>query len=367
MKTLGLASHLDQAETEAEPRISITLNQIRNFLECPLQATAKRALGLREDEEDLLSQVHEPFQLDRLHRHKILTQVIGDLLREHEGRFGANITYQNLLDEAIYRYELKGHFPGGVLRPLNVEFLHQALDQWCQQLGQLDLQGHAGRYQFGTGNEETPPEYQTPPLELELELDGRKHILEITGTTQFIFQGEDGLRSIYFSSSDSKGPGSSRKKTQWGHHVLKSWLDAVALAAADRSETLQAAMIKPHPATPDWQRFQLRPKEARDYLVALVRDMLKPQHDYLAPGDIILDLAEKAADSEFEELFAQRVEKAKNDERGAIISRYGPLQEWADFPPAKDIRALIARRFGPLFRNLGHDIEHRECAAEDTP
>jgi exodeoxyribonuclease V gamma subunit len=114
--------------------IKVSLANLRRFLEDPLQASARFALGMREDDDEGVADVeHEPFDLDRL--------LLSSLMRKT--MTGAVLAAQGTpawedLDAAHERQalaaELAGRSPAGVLRLASAAREKEILRGWREAL-----------------------------------------------------------------------------------------------------------------------------------------------------------------------------------------------------------------------------------------
>ncbi len=326
----------------------VSLSEIQKFLESPLQANAKRTLGLRDQEEDAFAKLHEPFTLAALTRYQILNRVLGEVLQAHVGDFGKPPVFENSLDQGLRKHELLGEVPGGPLHQLTREQLQFTLQSWFGQLAQQELSGAAARFGFGGKQEHIAESYRCEPIRLELMIDGRPRQVEIHGQTQYVFNSDGTPSSVYFNQSLAK-----TAINDMGKHLFKSWVDALALSAAGKHAHTQGVMITTQRKTVAPVAFNLEKEQALSYLKTLLRDMLQPHHHYLAPGDLILKMKKEWHQPNAAERFRDRIDQIRTQENEIVACQYGPLKDWQDFPAAHDIEHLVTRRFGLLFEKLG--------------
>jgi exodeoxyribonuclease V gamma subunit len=136
-------------ERVAEERTELSLAAIRRFLDCPLQASARMALGLREDEDDnILDAVDEPFHADRLS----LTLT----LREVFMRGGDPAAKAARLQEALRILELQGKFPTGIFAAVATNQARAVLEAWQRNAERLGIPQRLLSVQFGRSERPAP-------------------------------------------------------------------------------------------------------------------------------------------------------------------------------------------------------------------
>ena len=112
--------------------ITVPLDAISKFLECPLQGSASFLLRMRDDEEeDILALEDEAFESSSLYRTVLLREVFHQALAS--GKSG--LTPKALAaayDEMATYYELRGSLPTGVFAATERESHLDILNQWTR-------------------------------------------------------------------------------------------------------------------------------------------------------------------------------------------------------------------------------------------
>ena len=347
LENLGLARVTASIEEQpAVVEIRLRLNQLRNFLECPLQASARRALRLRDEEEDLAVKQDEPFALNRLAQHRLLHEVLAPVLAAHRGPYHQDLPFDEVLDEVARIEEARGVMPSGLFYPIHRNELLSILRGWAAGLGNLGLEDGAARPQLGSGG--AGEEGRQPDLTFDLQVGDRPHRVSVVGEGEYLFSsGEKPFIATFTLSKDIK-----TEKNYRGKYTVRGFLTAVVLAAQGRVDGILNGVLGPGVAAlPDL--FTFPADQALTYLGDLIRDMLVHQHDYLLPLDTVMTAAAKHAPEDFQAAFAQKVTAEVGNPRSRCLSQYGPLTDWRRRSPAPNAVDLVQQRFGLLFRALG--------------
>ena len=352
--------------------LTLTLGQLRAFLECPLQASAKRMLGLfEEDGEDRSSLAFEPSELDRLAAWQLLDPVWDAALREGPEAL------EPALQQQVERFDLEGRMPAGVLKSALQEQHLKDLQKCWQQLEAMQEPGSGRwvRFLFGPVNEDwLPPGYDTlasagayrlcPPVRLQVELPERTGTpsVEVTlhGRTEWWCENapkgqwgngakEQGLinvgQSVYRASSEVKDK-----------HWLRPFLDAVLLQASgivEFSESTQAQMLSPKKSAQAHLEIP-ETEAAKAYLGSLVRAMLCEPCDRLFPIETVLAVRKQQCSNavSFNQQFPETLQEQLDNERAPLSSRYGPIRFLEDYRPPDDPWQWTEQRLGLFFQSL---------------
>jgi exodeoxyribonuclease V gamma subunit len=327
--------------------LTVSIGAIRNFLECPLQGSARFLLRMRDDEdEDVLAREDEAFEASRLHRAIILRKVF--LTALGSGKKPTDESLATAYDQIKTRYELKGELPTGVFAASDREQHLGILASWRKAFFYLT----SGRptvpkvLRFGAAREfaDAVDEVFAPVvLEVDIPTDAEpvKRRVEIVGTAQPLI--EDPAFTLIPLAGEAKPT-----------HVLRGFLDHLLLSAAGRSPATEHTVCllkaddKPEPDCFTFAAFAQT--EARGYLTTLLEDMLSGVHAYLLPCEAFLKIKKK----EGVVLDRQKLPQKLDDLRegvGYTSSNYGPIKnpELCYEPPTEeDALAIIHRRFGPF-------------------
>ena len=288
-------------------RDTVSLSALRQFLECPLQGSARFVLRLREDDGDLLAREDEVFRasaLDRAH-----------LLRAAFRRGGDRAAY----DEAAHRFELKGTRPTGAFgdaeRKLHLEILESSRTTLSEVLGDAEELNLCAR---------------TPKV---LTLSDKR--IELYESSLFLIE-RAGL-SVHLCSK--KRPNFHIQKES-----LKGFLDHVFHCAAGPDERSAApyrfvVINAPPKGKPSSKQFTFAPisrDEARRYLEVLAKDLCRGVHDYFLPCEVVFaDLAKLSL--------------------SRTSSYFGPVAHPEEYDALDEnaARAVVERRFGLYYKSLG--------------
>ena len=329
-----------------ESALRLTMSQLRAFLECPLQASARRALRLEEDQEDLIEKNDEPFSPEKLVRWKQLDRVMETVLGEHEGGYEELPELTMILDQILHEAELRGLLPSGPLFQVTRDGMIAAVRAWINGIRCLGIKGQGERRFLGKSVGPRRPHAVLPPIRFELEIQGVSRPVEIIGRTEYIFTDMAEHHTLCFREKILK------PKREWDRYLLKGFLDSVAMAARGVTETMTSAIVGLGDQPPYMVHYKISEEQALAYLKELVLDMLSRAHDYLLPVDSVFKLKDQFDKPDFQDRYELQISKLVESSEPRSSSMYGPVREWREYPPAADAQAAIQRRFGLLFDNL---------------
>ena len=361
-----------QVESPPIPEVlTLTLGQLRVFLECPLQASAKRMLRLfEEDGEDRSSLAFEPSELDRMATWQLLEPVWDAVLREGPE------TLESALQQQVERFNLEGRMPAGILKSALQEQHLKDLQNCWQALETPDSRsGRWVRFLFGPVNEDwLPPGYDTlapdgpyrlcPPVRLQVELpevEGSPCV-EVTlhGRTEWwwcesVSKGQ-GLTNPQTHSFINVGGGVYRASSDVKNkHWLRPFLDAVLLqasGAAALSASTQAQILSPKKSVQTHLKIP-EAESAKAYLGTLVRAMLCDPCDRLFPIETVLAVREQCRDAiSFNQQFPETLQEQLDNEHAPLSSRYGPVRFLEDYGPPDNPWQWTEQRLGCFFQCL---------------
>jgi exodeoxyribonuclease V gamma subunit len=302
-------------------RLSMSIAQLRKWLECPLQGGAALRLGLRALAEDEAAQVEEePFESGGLERRQLLRGALWETLR---GGDGADICFLHLRE----RQASQGVIPLGLLGEEESRRHLETLQIWEGLLkGQAPLV-----HRFGDAPEgELPPTALHPALSLEVPLKEGTITVELSGFIEPQWRGGSLLLSERRGSDPAMESGrfTSREKKE----ALKAYLDQVFLAASG----IQAG---PHRAwicaagSPKQRGLSaldfpaLEPGAALELLRTWLSDALGNVHPYAIPIEAVLEDAEDLGEWVHDKL---------EQDRG-FSSKYGPISRPEEHLPPEDM------------------------------
>jgi exodeoxyribonuclease V gamma subunit len=304
------------------PTRTLSLANLRAFLESPVQAWAQAVLGLDElPDDEVIDRSDEPFHVDLPARAVLLREVLAARLIDPSADPAA------LYDAHVRDLELRGQFPVGVFGSAARALDLRILERWRNALTVVEV-GAARRLAFGRSRSTAE---LLPALAIEL-APGRA--VRLVGQTELLLRGRARATSV------TPMLGAYTPKTRYH---LRGALDHVVLAAAGQAPAGhehivlggdgRVARVEHAP----WSR-----DEARAYLAELATELLDGSHGYLLPFD---QLARAFA--------GDRPARSFGDPTGGL--GYGPLVRSDGLAPPTDAAALAARRLAPLVERMSGD------------
>lgn len=384
-----LSRHAPPAARPTErDRLVVPLAAIRQFLEDPLQGSARFRLRLREldGDDEWMERDEEPFETSALERSELLREAMLEALLGGPALPG----WDGVLDHyrrLALREELAGRLPTGLFNRAAGDRHREILRGWLRELERFT----AGRAfdravtRFGHGGSGAlsgPARWLgrdgvarvVPALALEVPTYDGLLPVEIVGRTELVVTpaaggtgGPEGEAAPALFSAPSSLTFTCRSSAeQSDKERLRGFLDHVILSAAGLARG-------PHGAVTLWAKdgdsrlaraaFRaVAPVRARDYLVTVVADLLagtrdaagRPTgvHDYLLPFEGVMmamesgrpvdDEVERLRDNYFERPFL--VFSTLNGPVPDAVERHDP-------PGREEAEAMVDRRFG-LYRQL---------------
>ncbi len=317
------------ARTAVGTTRSLTISNLRGFLEYPVQAWAQSVLGLDElPDEEVVQRDDEPFVVDRLHRATLLRDVFTAHVRD------ATSSLEAIYDAATRDAQLRGQFPVGVFaeaaRIVDLRVLHA----WRAGLGPIAVDCAT---RIGFGRTTSPAARLYPALELPLR---GERTARLTGQTELLLRDGSRFTSIILVNRD-------RVEKRSPYH-LRGALDHVVLAAAGLALDGHAhRLIDANGATTEIAHGAWSQDDARAYLSALIEDLVDNPHGYILPFETLA-----------RGLAGTTKLSGRSDDDHAL--GFGPIDRADGLALPADVPALSRRRLLPLVeRMLGteHGIE----------
>ena len=338
----ALLSHPSQADLRAALAIveapgrappaatsrSLTIANLRSFIEYPIQAWATAVLGLDELPDDAaIERSDEPFHLERPDRARLLREVFASQLRDSGAPLAA------AYDAAVAEAQLHGQFPVGVFAEAARTLDLAVLEAWRAGVG-LITAGSAKR--FGFGRASSPGADLRPALSLDLS-GGRT--LRLTGQTELLVMHGGEVTSIVTLV---------RELDKKSNYHLRGAFDHLVLAASGLTpERFTHKLIDPHGSVCEIEHEPWTTADAREYLAALASELLDSAHGYLLPFDAIV----KA-------LAGGKPAVRFGDPTSGL--GYGPIERKDGLDLPADAGAIARRRLLPLvarMRGSDHGFE----------
>jgi exodeoxyribonuclease V gamma subunit len=330
-------------------RLAVSLRQVRQFLECPLQGWARLRLRLAEDDDDSGDREDEPFATNRGTATVLLREVFFEALAggQLDGGWSALESLYQRRAEALAR---AGKMPVGLFREAERRRHQECLTSWATSARDQELLRHVPYRvrRFGRARESERVDDLGPPLPFDVPLPGadgapKPFRVELHGRTGIVSPGLPGSVK-----------GVARVKEQ-DKDFLEGFLDALVVSLIDNTDMKEyhAYILTTSPGGKPFEqqrRFRgIDQKQAEAYLTGVLADMLGGPHAYLLPCEAVFDyLGEKRKP------VAESVGAMVDNKKSTCSSRYGPVPDFTIYdPPGEDLaREMIERRFG-LFRDCG--------------
>jgi len=330
--------------TDAATR-SLSIPNLRKFLEHPVQAWAQAVLGLDElPDDEVLEHSDEPFHLDKPRRATVLRDVLAAQLRDPGGGgSGPSRALADRYDAVMHELQLRGQSPVGVFAEAARELDLALLETWRDALGPVEV-GGATRFGFGRlslasaavdraeGAGSHPGAELLPALALELP-GGRS--VQLVGQTELLVRGAT-FTSVIMSLSEP---------TPKHAYHLRGALDHVVLAAAGLAPAGHAHLL----LGPDGKQLRVThapwtQADARAYLGALIAELLDRPHGYLLPFD---ELVKALAGN-------TKPGGTRASDPGKLLG-YGPIERRDGLQPPPDAIDIARRRLRPLVERMQGD------------
>ena len=356
----AVATRLDwvgpPAGVPAAVRRTPTLADLRRFLECPLQASARILLPLRDDDEaadeaEAALREHERLDEIRLHTVPLLRGVIVEALANHGPARATDAVLSEGYDRAAALGRLDGTLPAGLFgRALRARHL-RLLACWRDGLA-ATLGGDfaaPGALWLGAAPEHRPDLAPLPAIDLPL-ADGAT--LALGGRTELCAETADGGRAV-IALVASTGFDLERD-------LLRPFFTHLALAARSQegaSRGARAVLIRPEKdGTPRVDERVFPPvsaADARAHLGDLAGELLGRVHDYFLPCEAVFTWKKRRDKGESMGV-RDAVLLLRDDNWTRFLSERGPIPDPKTYPVPAEAAAqeMVARRFGPYFAAL---------------
>ena len=334
-------------------RRGLTLFDLRRFLECPLQASARVLLPVGDDadamaEAEAAIREHEPLDEVRATTIPFLRTVLTRLLAEPEQR-GDDQQLVEAYDRAAAIKRLEGKLPDGVfgqaMRERHLGLLRCWRDGLLQATGGL-LTAPAPIW-LGAAPEHRRDVVIRPALAVPF-AEGAS--IAIGGRTELHARATDESRVVLSLASST-----SQDKLE--RDLLGPFLTHLALAALGddgASRPTRAIVVRPEKdGTPSIEERLFLPitgEAALVYLGRLASELLRDVHAYFLPCEGVFYWKDHCDKGETVGV-RQSILLLRDDNWTRFASDHGPIPEPRDYPvpPEAEARAIVARRFEPYF------------------
>ena len=351
----SVVSDLDWASPPVAGAVSrqrrgLTLTDLRHFLECPLQASARVLLPIGDDDAlaEAEASLREHEVLDEVRRETLsfLHQVMAEALRPGDvtdaGELGV------IYNREARRKTLEGVLPDGLfgraLRERHLGLLE------CWRTGVLELTGGLLRAPaplwLGAAPEHRRDATIVPAPAVPL-ADGS--IMTIGGRTGLVAAAaSDGSRVVISLLRSTNQKNLERD-------LLAPFFTHLALTVLDDDpRPTRAIVVRPgKDGSPEAEARLLRPvpaPEARAYLGMLASELVREVHSYFLPCEAVLHWKKNAAKPDAAGV-RDSVLLLRDDNWTRFLSEHGPIPGPKDYPiPSEELATeIVARRFGMFF------------------
>jgi exodeoxyribonuclease V gamma subunit len=336
---------------------TLTLADLRRFLECPLQGSVRVLLPMRDDEDAEDEAEAALRERENLGDARIETL---PLLRDIFGRaIDADATDDDALaeryDAAFERLRLAGTLPSGLFGAV-VRTHHLALlRSWREGLREA-LQGALptglAPNWYGAAPEHRRDVAIAPAIPLSVPLPD--------GPREIVLLGQSEPLSLVDGDRMAVTLTGRRRRDYVERDRLRAWLTHLALAASGVGAGRPLATLvlggdrDGQPAGFDAGLFEpIAADDARALLVGLAADLLADVHPYLLPCEGVFTWRRRQRKGQ-----AMTVREAvlliRDDQVTRISSERGPVADARRYPvPAeRDANAYVDRRFEPYFQSF---------------
>ncbi|MFP4599839.1 MAG: exodeoxyribonuclease V subunit gamma [Persicimonas sp.] len=334
--------------------VSLTFSQLRQFLESPLQASARWVLGLRtEDEDDVLEREDESFESSYVGSLLLARDVFTQAVTESAPR--EELDFSAIYEEQARYLELKGELPTGPFRTGERTRHLELMRTWRENLGILGVPCDRPLQQkrFGRAQRHAPVDEIWDSLSFDLHLPVPNNP-DRTHRTRVELFGESEILDASLATAVTLV---SRKRAK-GRDFLRGFITHLALVAAGKLEDTASfdLVIVPGRSLANARKLSNYKKtlspisrdQALAYLELLLTDYLSGVHDHLLPIEAALDYHDPKNEKPFDEL----VHKRLTSRWSSCSAQYGPVAHPERFPVADNVDELLERRLGPFLSRL---------------
>ncbi|HXI59103.1 MAG TPA: exodeoxyribonuclease V subunit gamma [Polyangia bacterium] len=351
-------------------KLTLSTAQLRRFLECPLQGSTAVLLRLQEADDGVEAAFREDEDFDPPARAVVgfLRELFAGALQDQAtagvGAAALNEALGRAYDASAERKVLDGTLPLGAFGAVMRRRHLQILNGWLEGVRRLvgDDVPPAARLFFGHADEHAavPRASIREAITLDVPVGGAAEATAATSTpTRTVRVSIHGrcelaaehngerLTLLLPTSVDKKDDGRDQRE------FLRAFIDHVMVAAAGDgpARPTRALICRPVLTTrdrlPEVVFAPLAPAAAREYLQAVLTDLLSGVHDYLLPWEAVLSWRKKDPRPPVPDI----VSMLRDDNWTRFQSDFGPVPEARGYPPPADpvARAIIQRRYGLFF------------------
>ncbi len=362
-KILGPPGGLPTAENIHEEPLRLSIQILRRFLECPMQAAASGLLGIEESQTDdsALTAQDEAFEVSKLDEISLLRSAFLDAVMDAQDH-PENGDFSSLLERAYdhhaFIFESRGIRPTGSLglaeRSVHIQVLHD----WASLLNMRETRGQAvNRACVGHASRNSRAVRLLPPVTLQT-ATGRK--VSVHGQLSPTVDDPRGFLLLL-----SKGKTTAKDAIHRNRDLLRAFVDFVVLEAsgaeasgaeASGSEAsapfrvTRAIAVPGDSSSQAFHQATFRPvgrERARTYLEGLASELLEGSHNDLFPCEAVFTYCSQSSRASFSDV----VDKLAENSRSSLSCDFGPLTHAreARVVDEEEVRRRIEQRFGLFF------------------
>jgi exodeoxyribonuclease V gamma subunit len=349
-----LGAHDARARSD---RTSLTLADLRRFLECPLQGSVRALLPMRDDDEAADEAESAERENERLDEARVETvPLLRAVLIAAAAEGASDDALARAYDAAAAIRRLDGTLPSGLFgRSLRARHL-RLLRCWANGLRSTfglapdaPLPHPIAARWFGAAPEHRRDVHVEPGIPIPITRRGEPATVMLTGQTELLARVRGDLMSIQLLSSSTRD--------YVDRDLFRSWLTHLALAASGEPPApLRALLVRPEIPGGETARVDdiwlpaITPEDARAELGALAEDMLENVHPYLLPCEGVLTWKRRRMKGE-DMTIRQAVLMVRDDGWTRLSSKFGPVPDALSYPVPPDAVAetFVRRRFDRFF------------------
>jgi exodeoxyribonuclease V gamma subunit len=325
----------------------VSLDQIRRFLECPIQGHARIVIGASEDAPDEAVE-DEPFEASELERDRVLIDVLLATLGQSDDEIAREYAAR------VERSVAHGAWPLGPFAELAERGDREMLAAWRRAIGRWGPDARVHRIRFGGGAERADGGLDRPRDPLALTIADRT--IELVGRTGLLLPSGD---TVIVTRRSAEGDG-ERAKVDQRRHALRAFVDHAALASAEGSVGSRRAWVIDGPTDLPLaiHLAPMRKAAAERWLAGVLEDLGRGPHGLFFPCEAVLRaewlFGGRGSDRPSEDL-ARMIEevRTKSPWHGGS-SRYGPVRGAIEHPAPEPglALAMASRRYAAFFDHL---------------
>jgi exodeoxyribonuclease V gamma subunit len=351
---LGLL-RVPPSEPVPDERVVIPMYALVKFLEFPLQGWARFRVGLDETEDDdVLARESEPFETDLRDETLLLREV---LLAASEDRTSLDEAY----DAVVRERELRGTGPSGIFARGEREDHIATLEAWRSELQNASISlDQIEIHRFGRAGEHARADHAHESLSLDVAVVDPRGVqrtvrAEIVGRALPLATDAGASLTLLRRAKDKRDDPwarAGRDRTALRAFVDHAMLTAKGVATGRAHSSVLVVATGTEAVTERTEFAPLSSDEANGWLRDLVRELLGRPHAYFFPCEAIF--ARQRADPQAPVVpWLEQARDRLRDRTGPLPLRsaYGPVPRPHEYPiPTEaEARAMIARRYDPLF------------------